>query len=294
MTFHPPPSTLHPPSVRAIRIGHTPDMDDAFMFYAIAQHLIPMEDVRIEHVIEDIQTLNRRAVNAELDMTAISAASYPALAKQYWIVSVGASVGQGYGPLVISKTPRSPEELIDRRIAVPGLQTTACLLLRLAVPKFVPVEIPFHEIPSAVLRGEVEAGLVIHEWQLTYRDANLLPVLDLGRWWQQETRLPLPLGLNVVKRSLGRPTAARIAGLLRDSILYAFSHQEEALAFAMRFGRGTDVNRSRQFIGMYVNEDSLTLTKPCRAALRLLFDRGHQAGLTPRVSRLGIVEPLKI
>jgi 1,4-dihydroxy-6-naphthoate synthase len=252
-----------------------------------------MDEVRVEHVIEDIQSLNRRAVNAELDMTAISAASYPALAKQYWIVSVGSSVGQGYGPLVISKTPRSPEELTDRRIAVPGLQTTACLLLRLAVPKFVPVEVGFHDIPSAVLNGEVDAGLVIHEWQLTYRDAGLLPILDLGLWWQRETRLPLPLGLNVVKRSLGRSMASRIAGLLRDSILYAFAHQEEALAYAMRFGRGTDTNRSRQFIGMYVNEDSLTLTKPCRAALRLLFDRGAQAGCLPRAPRLGIVDPPK-
>jgi len=268
-------------------------MDDAFMFYAIAEHLIPTDGVQVEHVIEDIQALNRLAEHAELDMTAISAASYPALSKQYWIVSVGSSVGQGYGPLIISKTPLSPKELSGRRIAVPGLQTTAYLLLRLALPEFVPVEMPFHEIPSAVLQGKADAGLVIHEWQLTYRDADLLPVLDLGRWWQQETRLPLPLGLNVVKRSLGRPLACRIASLLRDSILYAFAHQEGALAYAMRFGRGTDSNRSRQFIGMYVNEDSLTLTKPCREALRLLFDRGAQVGLLPRVSRLGIVEPLK-
>ena len=293
MTLHLPPSTFHPPSIRTIRVGHTPDMDDAFMFYAIAEHLIPMDDVAVEHVIEDIQALNRRAMHAELEMTAISAASYPALAGSYWIVSVGSSVGQGYGPLVISKTPHSLKELSGRRIAVPGLQITAYLLLRLALPEFVPVEMPFHEIPAAVLKEEVDAGLVIHEWQLTYRDAGLLPVLDLGRWWQQEMRLPLPLGLNVVKRALGRPAASRIAGLLRDSILYAFAHQEEALSYAMRFGRGTDVNRARQFIGMYVNEDSLALTKPCREALRLLFDRGFQAGLLPRLPRLGVVEPPK-
>lgn len=280
-------------SVRTVTVGHTPDMDDAFMFYAIANNLIPMDGLHFEHVIEDIQALNRRAVQAELDMTAISAASYPALADAYWIVSVGSSIGQGYGPLVISKTPYSLTELSGRRIAVPGLQTTACLLLRLALPQFVPMEMPFHEIPSAVLKGEADAGLVIHEWQLTYRDANLLPVLDLGRWWQQEMRLPLPLGLNVVKRSLGRPAASRIASILRDSILYAFAHQEEALAYAMQYGRGTDAARSRQFIGMYVNEESLTITKPCREALRLLFDRGHQAGLISRVSRLGIIEPSK-
>jgi 1,4-dihydroxy-6-naphthoate synthase len=151
----------------------------------------------------------------------------------------------------------------------------------------------FHEIPQAILEGRVDAGLVIHEWQLTYRDAGLLPILDLGLWWQNETHLPLPLGLNVVKRSLGRSAASRASSLLRDSILYAFAHQEEALAYAMRFGRGTDANRARQFIGMYVNEETLTLTKPCREALRVLFDRGHKAGCVPRVPRLSIIEPPK-
>ena len=279
--------------IRTIRVGHTPDMDDAFMFYAIASGGIPMNGFQFEHVIEDIQTLNQRALKAELDMTAISAASYPSLSSDYWIVSVGSSVGQGYGPLLISTTPRSPEELEGRRIAVPGLHTTACLLLRLAMPQFVPVEMPFAQIPEAVLRGDVEAGLVIHEWQLTYRDSGLLPVLDLGVWWQQEVKLPLPLGLNVVKKSLGRKTAKRVAAIFRDSILYAFAHQEQALAYAMRFGRGTDAARSREFISMYVNEESLTLSKPCREALRVLFKRAHRAGLIPNVPRLGVIEPLK-
>ena len=279
--------------VKAITVGHTPDMDDAFMFYAIASGKIPMNGVQFEHVIEDIQTLNQLALKSELDMTAISAASYPALAKEYWIVSVGSSVGQNYGPLVISTKPSSPGELEGRRIAVPGLHTTAYLLLRLAIPRFVPVETAFERIPEAVLRGDVEAGLVIHEWQLTYRDAGLLPVLDLGVWWQQQIRLPLPLGLNAVKKTLGRDTAARAATLLRDSILYAFAHQEEALVYAMRYGRGTDAARARQFIGMYVNEESLTLSKPCREALRVLFDRAHLAGLIPKTPRLSVIEPLK-
>lgn len=278
---------------KAVTVGHTPDMDDGFMFYAITEGRIPMDGLRFEHVIEDIQALNRRAATADLDMTAISAASYPALAKQYWIVSVGSSVGQGYGPIVISKEARSPDDLAGKRIAVPGRQTTAYLLLRLAIANFEPVEMPFHEVPDAVLRGEVDAGLVIHEWQLTYRDAGLLPVLDLGTWWQAEMKLPLPLGLNVVKRSLGRKTAQRIATILRDSILYAFAHQDDALAYAMRFGRGTDINRSRQFVGMYVNEETLALSRPCREALRLLYDRAHQAGLIPHVPRLGIIEPIK-
>ena len=276
-----------------LTVGHTPDMDDAFMFYALASGAIPANSIRFEHVIEDIQTLNERALKSELAMTAISAASYPVLASDYWIVSVGSSVGQGYGPLVISTAPRSPKDLENHRIAVPGLHTTAFLLLRLAIPQFIPVEMAFEQIPEAVLQGKVEAGLVIHEWQLTYRDAGLLPVLDLGIWWQQQMKLPLPLGLNVAKKSLGRRTAQQAATLLRDSILYAFAHQEEALAYAMRFGRGTDAVRARQFIGMYVNEESLALSKPCREALRVLFKRAHHAGLIPRVPRLGIIEPLK-
>ena len=281
------------PAPTAIRIGHTPDMDDAFMFYGIASGAIPMDGLAFEHVVEDIQALNRRAARAELDMTAISAASYPALAQEYWIVSVGSSVGQGYGPVVVSAQPRSPEQLDGRRVAVPGLHTTAHLLLRLAIPGIVPVELPFTEIPEAVLGGQVEAGLVIHERQLTYRDAGLLPVLDLGTWWQQQTKLPLPLGLNAVKRALKRATAQRVATVFRDSILYAFAHQEEALAYAMQFARGTDAVRARQFIGMYVNEESLALSKPCREALRMLYQRAHAAGLIPAVPRLSVIEPLK-
>ncbi len=279
--------------IRTVRVGHTPDMDDAFMFYAIAMGAIPMNGLAFEHVIEDIQTLNRRALQAELDMTAISAASYPVLAKDYWIVSVGSSVGQSYGPIVVSLAACSPQELAGKRIAVPGVQTTAYLLLRLAVPPFTPVEMPFEQIPQAVLEKRVDAGLVIHEWQLTYRDSGLLPVLDLGTWWQQQVKLPLPLGLNVVKKALKRKKASQVATILRDSILYAFAHQDEAVEYAMRYGRGIDPSRARQFIGMYVNEESLTLSKPCRQALKELFERAHAAGLIPSVPRLGVIEPLK-
>mgnify|MGYP001564143482 CR=1 FL=1 len=278
---------------RMITVGHTPDMDDAFMFYALASGAIPLNGFQFRHVIEDIQTLNHRALNAELDMTAISAASYPMLAKDYWIVSVGSSVGQGYGPLVISNTPFRPTQLARRRIAVPGRQTTASLLLRLAIPRCCPVEMRFDEIPHAVQEGQVDAGVVIHEWQLIYRDAGLLPVLDLGQWWQRETLLPLPLGLNVVRRSLGHRLARRIAGILYDSILYACANQEDALAYAMRYARGTDAARSRQFVGMYVNDDTMSLSQPCREALRVLWSRAKQAGIISRVPRLSIVEPPK-
>ena len=276
---------------RMVRVGHTPDMDDAFMFYGIDCGGVETGTLRFEHVVEDIQALNVRARTAALEVTAISAASYPGLAKDYWILAVGSSVGQGYGPLVIAKEPCAPASLVGKPVAIPGPQTTAYLLLSLAIPGIEPVPMRFEEVPAAVLEGRVAAGLVIHEWQLTYRDAGLLPILDLGNWWQQQTKLPLPLGLNCVKRSLGRPTAQRVATILRNSILYAFAHQEGALAYAMRYARGTDPVRARQFIGMYVNDDSLTLSKPCREALRLLYKRAHTAGLIPRQPRLEIIEP---
>ncbi len=167
------------------------------------------------------------------------------------------------------------------------------MLLRLGIPQIRPRPLPFSDIPQAVLRGGVAGGLVIHEWQLIYRDAGLLPVLDLGTWWQNQTHLPLPLGLNVVKKSLKRTVAREMATVFRDSILYSFAHQDQAVTYAMQYGRGIDTNRARQFIGMYVNEDSLTLSKPCREALRLMFDRAHDAGLIPRIPRLNVIEPLK-
>jgi len=278
-------------AVAAIRVGHTPDMDDAFMFYAIAEGLVPTDDLRVAHVIEDIQSLNRRAATAELEMTAASAASFPALAKDYWILSIGSSIGRGYGPVVISAKPHSPASLAGCRVAIPGLQTTAALLLRLAIPSAKPVETPFQEIPQAIVQGEVEAGLVIHEWQLTYRDAGLLPVLDLGTWWQTETKLPLPLGLNLVKRSLGRTAAQRLATILRDSIRYAFAHPDGAIAYAMRYARGTDRNRSRQFVEMYVNDDTISLTPAVRKALRTLYAMGRAAGVFSTTPRLTVIEP---
>ncbi len=277
-----------------IRIGHTPDMDDAFMFYGLAQGAGKLEGFKIEHVIQDIQTLNQRALKSELDVTAISAASYPWMTKDYWILSVGSSVGQNYGPLVVSSRPYSPQELMGKRIAVPGLRTTAYLLLRLAVDEFFPVEMSFEKIPEAVLNEQVEAGLLIHERQLTYHDQGLLPVLDLGIWWQNTMKLPLPLGLNVVKRSLGKPLARRIAQALRESILYAMAHQDDALADAMRFGRGIDLVRARQFVSMYVNEETLSLSDRCRKALQLLYRQAYEAELIPQRPRLTIIEPTKL
>ena len=282
-------TTLTVPAL--ISVGHTPDMDDAFMFYAMAEGKIDMGGTRIKHVIEDIQSLNKRAFAAELDVTAISAATFPFVEKDYWILAVGSSVGTDYGPLVVSKTAYSPQDLNGRRVAVPGLKTTAYLMLKLAIQGIVPVEMSFETIPEAVLRGEVDAGLLIHEKQLTYRDQGLLPILDLGVWWHNSTSLPLPLGLNVIKQSLGESVAAQFAQWLRDSIIYAMTHQDEAMASCMRFGRGIDATRARQFVGMYVNEETLLLSPKTRTALALLFQKAHGLGLIENIPRLHYIEP---
>ncbi len=277
---------------RVITVGHTPDMDDAFMFYAIAEGKVAVEGFSIQHVIEDIQALNQRALRAELDVTAVSAAGYPLMAKDYWILSIGSSVGRGYGPLVVATKGCNPQELAGGRyVAVPGLHTTAYLVLRLAIPEIVPVEMPFEQIPESVLSGRVEAGLLIHERQLTYRDQGLLPILDLGTWWQTQTKLPLPLGLNVIKQSLGQPLATQFAQLLKDSIVYAMTHQDEALSWSLRYGRGIDPVRARQFVSMYVNEDTLTFSPACQQALHLLYERAQACGLIPSVPPLTFIQP---
>ena len=280
--------------MKTVTIGHTPDLDDAFMFYALTAGKTALDDLNVEHTIADIQTLNWRALNAELDVTAISAATYPLIAKDYWILSVGSSVGQGYGPLVVSSHPYSPQELTGRRIAVPGLQTTAYLVLRLAVGACAPVEMSFEQIPEAVLAGGIEAGLLIHERQLTYRDQGLLPVLDLGIWWRNQTHLPLPLGLNVVKRSLGKALAATLAQGLRDSILYGMTHQDQVVSASMKYGRGIDLSRARQFVSMYVNEETLALSADSRKALRELYRRALEQELISSVPRtISVIQPPK-
>ena len=276
---------------RTVTIGHTPDMDDAFMFYAMAKRLIPLDGIAVKHVIEDIQALNVHSAKGELDVTAISAATYPSVADKYAILSVGSSVGRNYGPLVIARSNRRVMDLIGRTIAVPGLKTTAALLLQLAVPGCTLIEMDFTQVPQAVLDGKADAGLVIHEWQLTYRDAGLVPIIDLGMWWQEQTRLPIPLGLNVVKRSLGCELGVQIATLLFKSIRYGQQHLDDALAYAMQYGRGTDVVRSKQFVGMYVNEDTLYFPQPCRDALQELFARAKDIKLISAIPPLDLIEP---
>lgn len=281
-------------SPTVIRFGHSPDADDAFMFYGLAKEIVTIPGCRIEHVMQDIQSLNRRAIEqGDLEITAISAAVYPRVAYRYRIMSTGASIGRGYGPMLVSKHLGHPGQLSGRRIAIPGEQTTAFLLLRLYLGsdansvEFQPMH--FERIPQAVLNGEVEAGLLIHEGQLTHSRLGLKCVADLGQWWEQETGLPIPLGLDVVRRDLGEALSLEINRGLRHSIEAAYADEEAALEYALAYGRGVDLETGRTFVHMYVNEDTLDMGQSGRRALETLFAWARRAGLLPAVPPLDIV-----
>ena len=278
-------------STRILHVGHSPDPDDAFMFYGLAVGAVRIRDYAIEHVLEDIQTLNEYALAGAIEVTAISAHAYPRVADRYWVMHCGASIGRGYGPIVVARPrgPASVRELAGRRIAVPGPLTTACLVARLYLPPFEEVTVAFDRIPDVVARGEVDAGIVIHEGQLTYSESGLAKVADLGEVWLEDTGLPLPLGLDVVRKDLGRELAGEIASGLAASIRYAFEHEDEAITYAMRFGRGLDRDRARTFVRMYVNDYTLDMGEEGRIALAALLDRGAQAGLVPPIEDLEIV-----
>lgn len=275
-----------------IRVGHSPDPDDAFMFYALARDKIPTGPYRFEHELVDIETLNRRALQGELELTALSLHAYAYLADRYLLCTCGASMGDNYGPMVVTASPRSLDELRDQPIAVPGTLTTAYLTLRLCLGSdFTAVVVPFDQILEAVAAGDyqgqpVAAGLVIHEGQLTYHQQGLHLVVDLGRWWMEQAGLPLPLGANGVRRDLGLEAAREINRLLRESIAYGLAHREEALAYALQFGRGLDTRKADRFVGMYVNDWTLDFGPRGRQAVRELLARGHAAGLIPT-----LVEP---
>ncbi|MDR5694703.1 MAG: MqnA/MqnD/SBP family protein [Armatimonadota bacterium] len=279
--------------MRVLRIGHSPDPDDAFMFYGFACGAVQMEGYEIEHVLEDIATLNVRATRGELEVTALSAATYPHVAGRYRLLATGASLGIGYGPVIVCKKESIASELTGRTIAVPGKSTTAYLLLRLYLEDFQAVEIPFDRIPQAVRAGEVDAGLLIHEGQLTYAEMGLVPILDLGARWREETGFPLPLGLDAVRRDLAEDLQARISQALAESIRYAFAHEEEALDYAMQFGRGIDREICRRFVRMYVNEYTLDLGGEGKRALLALYQRAYDRGLIPAVPPLDPTFPGK-
>ena len=262
-----------------VRIGHSPDSDDAFMFYALAKGLIPTDPFEIVHVIEDIETLNRRALAAELEVTAISVHAYAYVAKDYALMPCGASIGDRYGPLVVSKTPMDTVE--GKRVAIPGEMTTAYLTLRLFQPNFQAETRPFDKILEAVQRDEVNAGLIIHEGQLTYAREGLHKVIDLGEWWYEETGLPLPLGANVIRRNLGTEKIHKITTLLKQSIQYSLDHRARGLEYAMTYARDMETALADKFVGMYVNDYTLDYGDKGRAGVRELLDRGNAAGIIP-------------
>lgn len=273
-----------------LRIGHSPDPDDAFLFYAMTQGKIPLRGMEVEHRLEGIEELNQRALNGELEMTAISLHAYPYVADRYILLTTGASVGEGYGPVLVAKKPMTLEELRCSRVAVPGRLTTAALLLRLAVGKVEQEILPFDQILEAVQRDQVPAGLLIHEGQITYQKHGLQKVMDLGEWWEKRTGLPVPLGVNVVRRDLGPERLRQVAEVFKESLDYAFAHRPEALAYAMRYGRGLDPGLTDRFVAMYVNRWSVDCRPDGARAMQQLLDEAAQQGLIPRRVPVEFVE----
>ena len=269
-------------STRVIRVGHSPDPDDAFMFYGLASGNVPLEGIAIEHLLEDIQTLNERALRAELEVTAISAHAYPAVADNYWIMRTGASMGEGYGPVIVSRTWRTLEDLRGKTVATPGPMTTATLLFKIFTENILNVDMPFDRITDAVDHGTVDAGLLIHEDQITYSSQGYNKILDFGELWESNTGgLPLPLGLDVVRKDLGRDLATRLSRGLKASIRYGYDHQEEAIPYALQWGRGIDRELGERFIKMYVSQLTIDMGEKGRKAIETLFRKGHEKGLIP-------------
>jgi 1,4-dihydroxy-6-naphthoate synthase len=269
---------------RTIRVAHSPDSDDAFMFYALAEGKLDTGDLRYVHELSDIESLNRRALGGELEVSAVSIHAYAYLADRYALLGSGASMGDGYGPRLVARAakPDDPRRaLVGRRVGVPGELTTAYLALKLFQPSFEAVVLPFDQIEDAVAAGRVDVGLLIHEGQLTYADQGFALWADLGAWWLSETGLPLPLGGNVVRRDLGPRLMQQIARDLRASILYGLEHRAPALAHARQFSRGLSDERTDTFVGMYVNQWTVDYGPRGRAAVQRLLDEGHRAGIIP-------------
>ncbi|MFO0984783.1 MAG: MqnA/MqnD/SBP family protein [Planctomycetota bacterium] len=275
--------------MRELTLGHSPDPDDAFMFYALAAGRINTGALRFRHILQDIETLNRRALKGELDITALSLHAYAFVLDRYALLPSGASMGDGYGPIVIARTTMSVADLAHRRIAVPGELTTAFLALKLLQPHIEHEVLPFDRIIEAVEAGRNEAGLLIHEGQITYAARGLQKVVDLGEWWRAETGLPLPLGVNVVRKDLGASLMRDVSRYLSESIAYGLMHREEAVRHAQRYGRDLDAKLTDRFVGMYVNDLTVDYGERGRHAVRLLLDRAHEASLIPRPVELEFV-----
>jgi 1,4-dihydroxy-6-naphthoate synthase len=276
---------------REITIAHSPDSDDAFMFYGLATNKVRVPGLRFTHTLCDIETLNRMAMDGDgsYDVTAISFHAYPYIQDKYALMPSGGSVGEGYGPMIVAPKAYSESGIKRKTIAVPGKLTTAYLALNLFAPGIETEVVPFDQIIPQVLEGKYEAGLIIHEGQLSYSKAGLHRIVDLGAWWQKITGLPLPLGGNAIRRSLGPELISSVCTALRDSIQYSLDHREEALAYAMQFARDLDSQLADKFVGMYVNERTVDYGLDGREAVRRLLDMGHKAGIIPHEARVEFV-----
>ena len=279
-----------PETSRTIRVAHSPDSDDAFMFYALATNKVDTEGLTYVHELQDIESLNQRAMRGELEVTAVSIHAYADIADQYALLPSGASMGDRYGPRLVARQPMTKAEVAGKRVAIPGLKTSAYLALRLYEPNFEPVVIPFDQIEQAVADGKVDIGLLIHEGQLTFGDLGLHLVVDLCEWWFGETGLPLPLGGNVIRKDFGPELMKKISRHLHASIAYALTHREDALDHAMQYARGLDRSKADTFVGMYVNDWTLDYGDRGREAIRLFLERGAQAGIVRRGVTVEFVE----
>jgi len=274
---------------RLIRVGHSPDPDDAFMFYALAKDKIDTGRLRFEHELVDIETLNRRAFRGELELTAISLHAYAHLRDKYLLCTCGASMGDRYGPMLVARDAGAVEQFRDKVIAVPGTLTTAYLALRMCLQVDFPyIVVPFDQVIQSTAAEQhegrrIDAGLIIHEGQLTYADENLQLIVDLGKWWHNETGLPLPLGANAIRKDLGDEVVREVDRLLKASIQYGLEHRDEALDYALGFGRGLDREKADRFVGMYVNDWTLEFGERGREAVAQLLGRGYHAGVIPNL-----------
>jgi len=275
---------------RVITVGHSPDPDDAFMFYGLAAEKVKLDGVKIKHLLEDIQSLNVRAMKGELEVTAISAHAFPYVAEKYWIMTTGASMGEGYGPVIVSKKYSTLEELKGKRVATPGKLTTATLLFKIFTDGIDNVDIPFDQIMERITAGEFDAGVLIHEGQLTYQDEGFTKILDFGEFWEEYANgLPLPLGLDVVRKDLGIDLAKKLSHGLKQSIHYGYTHQSESIPYAMQWGRGIDHDLGERFVKMYVSELTIDMGENGKKALELLFRLGVQKGIIPTIPEILLI-----
>lgn len=276
--------------MKRLSLAHSPDSDDAYMFYGLAEGHVAADGLEIVHVLKDIETLNREAREGRHEITAISIHAYPYVAERYALMPCGGSIGDGYGPLVVAREPIDAAEIGDRLVAVPGTLTTAYLALKLFAPRARTRVVPFDQVMDEVGAGRADLGLVIHEGQLTYGGQGLRKVLDLGAWWKDETGLPLPLGGNAVRRDLGPELMGRLTRLVRETVRYSLDHRREALEYAMTFARGMLPEIADRFVGMWVNEMTLDCGERGRRAVQALLDRGHEAGIIPNSVRADFVD----